>query len=203
MSAFAAVAMLAGGKSRRMGFDKQLLHVYKNRLFAQLLPTLRGRFEDVIVVTGQPEMYRDMGVRPISDVIPGLGPLSGIHAALKEAKSEYVYIIACDMPKIDLSYMDYMIKMLAQSTADACVTRKGDLVEPFHAFYGKRALPTIEAHLLAGKNSIYYLLQKIDTLYIPEVEARRFTPDWSLFCNLNTREDYAFHSRIHESGPGR
>jgi len=192
MSAFTTVALLAGGKSRRMGFDKQLLHVQKNRLFAQLLPTLVRRFEDVMVVTGQPEIYSGMDVRPVGDVIPDLGPLSGIHAALKEAKSEYVYVLACDMPRIDLSYIDHMIQRLTQFPADACVTRKGDWIEPFHAFYGKRALPTIEADLLAGKSSVYYLLQKINALYIPEAEARRFTPDWSLFCNLNTREDYAF-----------
>ena len=35
-----------------------------------------------------------------------------------------------------------------------------------------------------------HLLRKINTLYIPEAEARRFTPDRSLFSNLNTREDY-------------
>ena len=199
MSDFVAVAMLAGGKSQRMGFDKQLLHVYKDRLFAHLLPTLNGRFEDVLVVTDRPEIYHGMGVRPIRDVIPGIGPLSGIHAALKETKSEYVYILACDMPKIDLDYMDYMAQKLMHSPADACVTGKGDRVEPFHAFYGKRALSTIEAHLLAGENSIYYLLQKIDTLYISEAEARRFTTDWSLFCNLNTPEDYLMATSLPNS----
>ena len=175
-----------------MGFDKQLFHVCNDRLFAQLLPTLGGQFEEVLVVTGQPEIYSGMAVRPVRDVIPGLGPLSGIHAALKEAKSEYVYIVACDMPKIDLNYIDYMTQRLTQSPADACVTKKGDGLEPFHAFYGKRALPVIEAHLLAGKNSMYYFLQKIDVLCISETEARQFTPDWSLFCNLNTREEYEF-----------
>ena len=174
-----------------MGFDKQLFHVQPDRLFKHLLPVLTLQFEDVMVVTDQPEIYSGLNVRPVSDIIPGLGPLSGIHAALREAKSEYVYIIACDMPKIDLKYIGYMIEKLKLSSADACVTEKTGWIEPFHAFYSKRALPEMEADLLAGKSSVYYLLRKINTLYIPESEARRFTPDWSLFCNLNTREDYA------------
>ena len=192
MSDFASVALLAGGKSRRMGFDKQLLFARKDRLFAQLLPTLSARFEDVLVVTGQPEIYRGMDVRPIKDIIPGFGPLSGIHAAVSAAKSEYVYLLACDMPEIDLNYIEHMVQKLAQSPADACVTRKGDWIEPFHAFYGKRALPVMESDLLAGKSCVYHMLQKIDVIYIPELEARQFTPDWTLFRNLNTREDYAF-----------
>ena len=192
MGAFASAALLAGGKSRRMGFDKQLLHVLQDRLFARLLPMLSARFEDVMVVTGQPEIYRGMDVRPIKDIIPGFGPLSGIHAAVSAAKSEYVYLLACDMPEIDLNYIEHMVQKLAQSPADACVTRKGDWIEPFHAFYGKRALPVMEADLLAGKSCVYHMLQKIDVIYIPELEARQFAPDWTLFRNLNTREDYAF-----------
>jgi len=191
MDVFSTAALLAGGKSRRMGFDKQLFHVQKDRFFEHLLPALKERFEDVLVVTDQPEIYFGMGVRPVRDVIPGLGPLSGIHAAVREAKSSYVYIFACDMPMIDQRYIDHMIQRLTDSPADACVTVKGNWIEPFHGFYGKRALPVMEGDLLAGKSSVYYFLQKINTLYIPEAEARRFTPDWSLFRNLNTREDYA------------
>jgi len=188
---FSSVALLAGGKSFRMGFDKQLFHTRKNRLFAHILPLLAQNFEDVMVVTGKSEIYPEFDVRTVKDIIPGLGPLSGIHAAVREAKSEYVYIIACDMPVIDMKYIDYMKQRLIQASACACVTRKGGRVEPFHGFYGKSALPCMEEDLLAGKSSVYYLLKKIDALFIPEAEARRFTPDWSLFCNLNTREDYA------------
>lgn len=189
MSDFTSAALLAGGKSRRMGFDKQMFHIHDYKLFDNVLRTLTERFEDVMVVTQCPEMYRGMNVRSISDIIPGFGPLSGIHAAIREAKSEYVYVIACDMPRINLNYIDYMVHNI-KSSPDACVTKKGSWIEPFHAFYGKQALPVIEADLYAGKASVYYMLQKINTLYIPEADARRFTPDWSLFCNLNTIEDY-------------
>ena len=94
------------------------------------------------------------------------------------------------MPEIDISYINYMIDKLTKNPADACVTRKDDWIEPFHAFYGKTGLPTFEAGFLESKGSIYYILKRINTLYIPESEARNFTPDWSLFYNINTPEDY-------------
>jgi len=190
MDIFKSAALLAGGKSTRMGFDKQLFHVIGERLFETFLPTLTKRFDDVMIITTQPEMYEGMGVRAITDIIPGFGPLSGIHAAINEAEYEYVYITACDMPEINLAYIDYMVGKLTETPADACITKKGDWIEPFHGFYSKQALPAITSDLLAGIGKIYHPLQKINTLYIPEMEARRFTPDWSLFNNLNTLEEY-------------
>jgi molybdopterin-guanine dinucleotide biosynthesis protein A len=182
---FSSAAMLAGGKARRSGFDKQLVHVQRDGLFADVLPTLNRRFEEVIVVTGKPELYTKAAVRAIGDIIPGKGPLSGIHAALSVAKSEYVFILACDMPNIDLDYIDYMAQKLMSHNADACVTRFGDRIEPFHAFYNKRALTAIEDDILADLCSVKHLLRKINTLYISENEARKFTSDLSLFRNIN------------------
>lgn len=201
-NSFFSAALLAGGKSERMGFDKQLFHVQKDRLFASLLPALTSRFADVLVVTDKPELYGDMGVRAVRDAIPGFGPLSGIYTAVMESNSEYVYILACDMPSIDMLYIDYMIEQLTFAgngtvlpPYDACITRKGDWIEPFHAFYGKGASDAMETALRAGDGSIYRLLQKINTLFIPETEARRFSPDWSLFRNINTSEEYAAHQK--------
>jgi len=190
MNDFKSAALLAGGNSKRMGFDKQFFHIFKERLFENIIPTLKKRFEDVIVVTELPELYHDMNIRTVSDIIPDFGPLSGIHAAVTESKSKYVFILACDMPNINIDYIDYMIENIINNSADACVTIKGDWIEPFHAFYGKTGLPVIEADLLENKGTILYFLQKVNTLYIPESDARLFTPDWSLFFNINTPEEY-------------
>jgi molybdopterin-guanine dinucleotide biosynthesis protein A len=82
-----------------------------------------------------------------------------------------------------------MEQQLISTHADACVTKHGDNIEPFHAFYNKNALAAIEKDILADLCSVKYLLKKINTIYIPEEEARRFTPDWSLFRNINTEND--------------
>lgn len=173
-----------------MGFDKQLLQIREQRLVALLLPKLRRCFSDILVVTNAPQLYTGMGVRTVRDIIPDKGPLSGIHAALHYANSEFVYVMACDMPRFDERYARYLSEKIDTCDIAACVTRRGDWIEPFHAFYGQAAVPMLEADLNAGKTSVYYLLNKINTLYIDEAEAAAFTPDWSLFLNLNTREEY-------------
>ncbi len=190
MRQFGTAAILAGGMSSRMGFDKQLLTVSRKRLITGLLPRLSECFDDILVVTNFPELYHGMAVRTVSDVIPGKGPLSGIHAALLAARSSYVYFMACDMPCFESAYVEYMKQRLREFPSDACVTKQGAWIEPFHAFYRQSAVETIESDLKADKTSVFYLLKKLSTLYIAEEEARRFSSNWSLFCNLNTREEY-------------
>lgn len=173
-----------------MGFDKQLLKIREQRLIGVLLPKLSACFDDIIVVTKLPMLYQGMPVRTVQDIIPDKGPLSGMHAALSIAKSDYVYMMACDMPCFDPVYCKHMQTRLEAQPADACVTRYGEWIEPFHAYYNRRIIETVQRNLLADKTSVHHLLRQVDALYIPEQEARTFNPDWSLFLNLNTREKY-------------
>ena len=186
---FKSAVILCGGKSSRMGFDKQLLTIDKTRLIEKVIARLRKEFEEIIIVTNKPEYYEPFQVKLVSDKYLGMGPLAGIHAALIEAQSEFVYFIACDMPNINLEYIKHMKSRLVNSDAQACVTRIGQWIEPLNSFFSKKALGQIEEDLLSKKGSVYYLLKKIKCLYIDEKDAREHSPDWSMFLNLNTREE--------------
>ena len=48
----------------------------------------------------------------------------------------------------------------------------------------------METQLRAGKGSVYDMLRKVNTYFVPEAQARLFSADWSLFDNVNTREEY-------------
>lgn len=103
-----AAAVLAGGASRRLGSDKALLRLFGGRPLLQVaVEKLAEVSDEVLVVTGTPDRYRSMDVAAslISDRWPGLGPLTGIHAALRAAAAEYVLIIACDMPFLDIGLL--------------------------------------------------------------------------------------------------
>lgn len=189
MKKFGTAVILAGGKSIRMGFDKQLIKVNERRLMDNLVNKLRQEFNEVIIVTNKPEYYYGLCDKLTSDIIVGRGPLSGIHAGLNEASSELVYFIACDMPNINLDYIRYMKEIIRQIDACACVTQFGNWIEPFNAFYSKKLKDKIEKHLLDNRRSINSLLDKVEVQYISEEEARKFSPNWDMFLNLNTKED--------------
>lgn len=190
MDTFKTAVILAGGKSSRMGFDKQLLTMNKSRLIEKMVKKLGEEFEDILVVTNHPEYYtHNTGIRLIGDEYKGMGPLGGIHVGLKNAASENVYFIACDMPYVNLDYIRFMKEKIEKNRTQACVTKKGEWIEPLNAFYSKSLIKKIEADLDEEKASIFYLLKKSDCLFIGEKDARYYSPDWNMFMNLNTRED--------------
>lgn len=189
MKRFGSAIILAGGKSTRMGFDKQLLRLRERSLIEGLIRRLGGSFDETIVVTNRPELYIGLADKITGDIIPDMGPLSGIHAGLSAASSEYSFVIACDMPQINTKYIDYMMELLNKNESMACITKFGDWIEPFNAFYSKALIDHIESFLMGGGKAVHRLLMNHNVEYIPEEVARSFSPDWGMFFNLNTRED--------------
>lgn len=173
-----------------MGFDKQLLTASEQRLFTLVAERLRQEFPDILVVTARPELYRDMHVRLCSDAYANRGPLAGLQAALAHSRSEYVYMIACDMPIVCLPYIRHMKERLRASGAPVCLARRQDRYEPFNAFYSRSLLPEIDERLRTGSSSLYYFINAASPLVIPEEEAALYDREMRMFTNINTRSEY-------------
>jgi len=189
MLEFGTAVILAGGKSTRMGFDKQLLKINERSLIESIRRKLKREFDEIIVVTNKFEYYIGSTDKIVEDKIVGKGPLSGIHAGLVEASSHYVYFVACDMPNINLDYIRFMKKEIEGLNVMACITKFGEWIESFNAFYSKDMIQDIENHLQKDKRSVNSLIKKLNVYYIEEEKAREFSPNWDMFLNLNTREE--------------
>lgn len=198
MDNFKTAVILAGGKSSRMGFDKQFLKIDELKLMYKLIDELKREFQDIIIVTNKPDKYEDdfRCCRIVSDEIKQKGPLSGIHVGLKESKSKYVYFIACDMPNMNLDYIRYMKKELIRTEADACVTEQGNKVQPFNAFYSAEIFPKIEKLIMENRRSMLALIDIINTHFIKENTARKYDSNFDMFLNLNTQEDVMKYSKM-------
>ena len=189
MEKFKTAVILAGGKSSRMGFDKQFIKINEKRLLETMVNKLKKEFDDIILVTNKPEYYVGSSCKVVCDEIKQRGPLSGIHIGLKESSSKYVYFVACDMPNINIDYIRYMKEKIRDLDADACITKVGDRLEPFNAFYSRDVINDIEKLLLEDCRAIVYLINKVNTFYIEEQCARKYSPNWDMFLNINTKED--------------
>lgn len=192
---FKTAIILAGGKSSRMGFDKQFLKLEDKSNIDLLIEKLSPIFDDFLIVTNKPNEYDKEYIRVVSDEIKDKGPLSGIHIGLKESKSKYSYLIACDMPIVNLDYIRYMMDLIKRKQSYAVVTKARIGIEPFNGFYSKDLIKPIETYLKGNKRDIKTLLETVDTTYISYKKALRMSPDWSMFLNLNTKEDL----KIYES----
>lgn len=190
MDMFNTAVILAGGKSTRMGFDKQLLMINEKLLCQCVWESLKGTFDDLLIVTNTPDVYKEMPFRTCSDEFVNMGPLAGIHVALKYARSKYVYLLACDMPVICANYIQHMMARIKETQAQICVTRRNDRIEPFNAFYSTDLLSDVEQRLNQGNTSLFRFISSANSLILPEEEAAAYDNALEMYTNLNTCSDY-------------
>jgi Molybdopterin-guanine dinucleotide biosynthesis protein A len=127
----ASAAVLVGGQSRRMGLNKAFLKIGPGRLIENITAKLKTLFPEVLLAGSDPEPYVSLGLPVVSDVYRGCGPLAGIHAALTAAANPYVFIMACDLPFVDLDLIAFLVKNAPGY--DAVVPRLGAYLEPLCA----------------------------------------------------------------------
>ncbi|MHC1684364.1 MAG: molybdenum cofactor guanylyltransferase [Clostridiaceae bacterium] len=187
---FKTAVILAGGKSSRMGFDKQLLKLSQFRVIDILAEKLKEEFEEIIIVTNKPELYKDSAYKIVTDEIKEKGPLEGIYIGLKAASSEYVYFTACDMPNINIEYIRYMKKKLLETSVQGCVTKINDRVEPFNSFYSKELVNKVEDFLLQDKRALVTFINSIKTFFIDKEIFKICSFSDDMFLNLNTVDEF-------------
>ncbi len=180
-----AAVVLAGGKSSRMGTDKSRLKIGESTFSEKLISDFAQHFKNVYLSVAPGSDLE--GPNIIRDEKSGLGPLSGILAAMKNTKGDNVFICATDMPFADPKLAVRLVSML--DGHDACLIRMPDgKVETAFGVFSKRALPAVQDELDTGKRSIMGLLQRINVKLI-EVDKLGDISD-SVFMNINTPEDY-------------
>lgn len=179
----AAAIILAGGKSSRMGRDKSLLSTCNLSLIGKIVCQLKDHFPEIIIGANDEEKYRFLNLPVIPDLEKGKGPLMGIYSTLLSSKHEINFVVACDIPDINMKYVKELIRQ-AESHQIVIPTWKDGKHEPLFAVYTKSILNNIKYLLEAGHRKISLLFEQVDVKYLP-------LPDnikW--YRNLNTPEDY-------------
>lgn len=105
-----SAAILAGGESRRMGYDKALLTAPGGKSNLRLLAdSLSAHYGDVFIVRRRGVFEGSAlpaGVRVVFDDMDEPGPMTGFVSALANAEGEYVFVCACDARPVLCAYMD-------------------------------------------------------------------------------------------------
>lgn len=179
--------ILAGGKSTRFGSDKSFIKVNRQPLLKKQICLLKKKFKKIIIVSNNSKhKYRD--ICTIKDIIPDCGPLGGIYSGLVMSPSLYNFVIACDMPNINLQLLKYMVKL--KNGFDAVVPCFKNGCEPLFAIYSKRCIPVIEKMIKDDNLRIANFFNKIKLRKIKKEEIEEFGNPEVLFFNINTPDDY-------------
>jgi len=180
-------ALMAGGKSTRMGRDKCLIEVHGIPLWRRQLDLLSSFSKEVFVVApNRPDWLPD-NARWIPDIVRDEGPIGGLAAALTHATCPNVLVLAVDMPAMTSAFLEKLLTIM--SPRMGIVPEIEGRYEPLSAIYSYKALRVVKDQLLVEKNnSLQSLLRRL-------IQNRFMQPfpitstELGLFRNLNSPSD--------------
>jgi molybdenum cofactor guanylyltransferase len=180
--------VLAGGRSSRMGSDKALLAWAGETLLKRTLALARqacGR----VFVCGPGERYGNFG-DVIEDTQPGLGPLSGIQAALHATETDLNLILSVDLPLMTSEFLVWLVQQARAGEQRITAPDAGGSLQPLCAVYHREVVGIVDEALAKGDLKVTRLFARTTTCIIGEREIRAAGFESSVFANVNTPGDY-------------
>jgi len=191
------LAILAGGKSQRMGQDKSIMRFQGEMLVQRVLSRLKGLADEVIVIGPGSQEYLSLGISNAPDLLPGRGPLGGLYTALFKAAYPVVVVVACDMPFVNADLLAHQRDILLSDNMDVVVPSSGKGLEPLHAIYRRdTCLPAVREALEAGEQRLISWFPRVKVGILKPEETKFFDSQGLMFMNVNTPEELAQAEKI-------
>ena len=182
-----SVAILAGGKSSRMGEPKAWLEIENEPIINRTIEIASRITNELIIVSGEDyKLFETPKAKIVTDQIKGKGPLMAIFTALQSISNSHCLILACDLPLITERILIEMGKKIGSHDAVVPLTDNG--FEPLCAIYAQSCSSTIESRINQNKLSVHRIFSELN-IY-PFTEWSRFDPSGNIFLNMNTKDDY-------------
>lgn len=198
-------AVLAGGRSRRLGRDKRLVTVAGEALLARTVRVLAEVVDDVTVVvadaadrdlvtTAAAPVLAPPRLRTAVDVAPDAGPVAGLAAALAAAAHPWVLVVATDHPQLPADVLALLADAARTADGRTAVALAGPLgPEPLLAAYRHDALPEVARLLAGGTRRLVDVLAALDPVILPRTVWTAADPDGRALHDVDVPEDLAQH----------
>jgi len=179
----ASGALLAGGKSRRMGQDKAQLEVFGQPLWARNRDALASFCDEVFIAGERPDLAT-ASCPAYADRHPG-SALAGLHTALANARHDWVAVLPCDLPFPSPRLLKALFE--AREDAQLVIPETSAGYEPLVGWYHRSLLPTIERQLEREAFCVFDFYPEVRIRTLGEAE---LPPGWRrALTNLNRPED--------------
>ncbi|MBW4430818.1 MAG: molybdenum cofactor guanylyltransferase [Pelatocladus maniniholoensis HA4357-MV3] len=177
--------ILAGGKSTRMGRDKALIPIEDVPMLQRICQIAEACTNQVYVVTPWPERYQDL-LPPKSQFVREVllpeetgneakthGPLVGFSQGLTQVKTDWVLLLACDLPNLRVEVLQEWIAGLEQvpEEAIAALVYRNNRWEPLCGFYRRRCLPELNKYIEEGGRSFQDWLKQYPVQALPLLDS--------------------------------
>jgi len=183
-------AILAGGRSRRLGQDKAALKLGGKPLAGWVAQALAPLVSELWLITNRPLEHLSLGLPLLTDLEPHQGPAGGLVTALFYARTPWVLAAAVDNPFLAPPLLEALVRRAGEGNPAAVVCRSPSGLEPFPGLYSVRLLSRLEAFLKMDRRPTRFL-EVCRPLVLPWEEVNLLDPQGRTFFNLNTPEDLA------------
>jgi molybdopterin-guanine dinucleotide biosynthesis protein A len=191
--------VLAGGQSSRMGRDKALISIQGIPLIRRVCEVALGCTAQVYVVTPWREKYQEVLPAncqlilelPIAEETTAHGALVGFSQGLSYVQTDWVLLLACDLPRLQVEVLQNWVEQLSLLSAEAdskdyiaVLPRSPKGWEPLCGFYHRRCLPLLTEFIDQGGRSFQKWLAQHPVKELQVI-------DRQVLFNCNTPDDLA------------
>jgi molybdopterin-guanine dinucleotide biosynthesis protein A len=183
------VVILAGGKSSRFGSNKALAcWNEKGSILDNIIDKVLPLCPDTALSVKIPEDYPEITLAKFSDIMKEKGPIGGLYSALFHSGTQWVMLLACDMPLVEPKILKYMLGI--RTWAPVIVPYVRGRFEPLHALYHRSLFPLVENLLEKDRLKMRELLDLVPKYLVREKEIIRTAGSLKCLANINTLSEF-------------
>jgi len=156
--------VLAGGKSTRMGRDKGFVLLNDKPFINHVIDALTPFVDTLIIVSNNPA-YDVFKLKRVEDIFKDSGPLAGLYSGLYHSKTENNIVLSCDVPLINNSVLNELIKEIGSDTEVVMVKSEGRKM-PLVACYKKQTMAHFLSQLQKGKRGLFDAIKPLNVKII-------------------------------------
>ena len=190
--------VLAGGKSKRFGEDKNLLKLGEKTLLDHVLFKISDKFDEILIVSSHSlKIQKLKNITIIPDCFDDFGPLAGVLSSMKWVKENqkiyrWVATFPSDTPFFETSIIDEYKKKIKQNESLLYFVKSNNKRHNIFGLWSIDLLETLENDLIKNNfRKVEEWANKIGVKTI-DVKIKKFDP----FFNINTKEDFEEAKKI-------
>ena len=184
--------VLAGGKSKRFGEDKNHIKLGNKTLLEHVLSKISNKFEEILIVSSHNQEIKKLeNVTVIPDCFDDFGPLAGVLSSMKWVKEnqkqyKWVATFPSDTPFFETSIIEEYKKRIIMNDSSLYFVKSNDKRHNIFGLWSIDLLNLLEDDLLNNNfRKVEDWANKIGVKTI-DIEVKKFDP----FFNINTKEDF-------------
>ncbi|HEX2747378.1 MAG TPA: molybdenum cofactor guanylyltransferase [Verrucomicrobiales bacterium] len=184
-----AAALIAGGRSRRMGSDKAFLPWEGQPLWEHQMGKLRAlRAPQLLLSCRREQAFPALpGITQVADRWPDAGPLGGVGSCLEICQEPYLVVLGIDLPLLPVSFLQQLVDECASGCGAVVMEDSGGYYEPLAAVYPKSMSSLAAEQIAAGRFSMQEFITRGVDGGLLRAPAMAIKKAW--FTNVNTPED--------------